>query len=57
MFFSTALRCRSFSKKYQKKALCYHNKNYCYFFKSNILVINLILGSKNMIKDSKNSSL
>ena len=55
---SMALRCGSFSKKnIGKKHLCYHNKNYCYFCKSNITVINLILGCRNMIKVSKNMSL
>ena len=43
-----------FGKKYQKRHLCHHDKNYCYFFKSNIPIINLIAGSRNMIKLSKN---
>ena len=38
----------------KKKHLCRHDKNYYYFCKSNIPVISLIVGSKNMIKDSKN---
>ena len=40
-------------KKYQKKHLCYHDKKYCYFCKSYIPVINLIVYSRNMIKISK----
>ena len=39
-----------FGKNIEKK---HHDKNYCYFCKSNILVINLIVGSRNMIKVSK----
>ena len=53
--FSMALR--SFSKKYPKKHLHHHDKNCCYFCKSNIPVINLIVGSRNMIKLAKNMSL
>ena len=46
----------SFSKKnIKKKHLCRHDKNYCYFCKSNIPVIDLILDSRNMIKE-KNMS-
>ena len=38
---STALRCRSFSKKVSRKHhLCYHVISYCYFCKSNIAVVN-----------------
>ena len=38
---STALRCRSFSKKVSRKHhLCYHVISYCYFCKSNIAVAN-----------------
>ena len=44
-------------KSIQKKHLCHHDKNYCYYYKSNIPVINLILGSRNMIRLSKNMSL
>ena len=56
--FSMALRCRSFSKKkIKKKHLYHHDENYCYFCKSNIPVINSIVGSRNMIKLSKNMSL
>ena len=46
-----------FGKKYRKKHLCRHDKNYYYFCKSDIPVINLIAGSRNMIKVSKNASL
>ena len=42
---SKALRCGSFSKNIEKKHLCCHDKNYSYFCKSNINVINLIRGS------------
>ena len=35
----------------------HHDKNYCYFWKSFISVINLIVDSKNMIKLSKTLSL
>ena len=53
-----ALRCGSFSvKNIEKKHLCGHDKNYCYFCKSNIPAINLIRVSRNMIKISKNMSL
>ena len=51
---STALRCESFFKKNNQKK---HDKNYCYFCKSNIPVINLIVGSRNVIKVSKNISM
>ena len=57
-YYSTALRCGSFSEKnIEKKHLCRHYKNYYYFCKSNIPVINLIAGSRNMIKVSKNVTL
>ena len=46
-----------FEKNIKKKHLCYHEKNYCYFCKSNIPVINLIVSLRNMIKLSKNMSL
>ena len=50
-FNSTALRCRSFSEKsIEKKHLCHHEKSYYYFCKSNIFVINLIVGFRKMIK-------
>ena len=42
-----------FEKNIDKKHLCHHDKNYCYFCKSNIPVINLIAGSRNIIKLSK----
>ena len=45
-----------FEKNVEKKPLCRHDKNYYYFCKSNIPVINLIAGSTNMIKVSKNMS-
>ena len=46
-----------FGKNIKKKHLCPHDKNYRCFCKSDIPVINLILGSENMIKPSKNMSL
>ena len=55
--YSTALKWGSFSEKISKKHLCHHDKNYCYFGKSNIPVINLIVASRNMIKFSKNMRL
>ena len=36
-----------FVKNIKKKHLCRHDKNYYYFCKSNISLINLIVGSKN----------
>ena len=53
---STALRRGSFSEKTLKKHLWRHDKNYYYFFKSNIPVTNMIVGSRNMIKVSKSIS-
>ena len=44
-------------KNAEKKYLCRPDKNYYYFCKSNIPVINFIEGSRNMIKVSKNMSL
>ena len=44
-----------FGKRVEKKHLRRHDKNYYYFCKSNIPVINLIADS--MIKLSKNKSL
>ena len=41
---------------FERKHLCHHDKNYYYFCKSNIPVINLIVGSRNMIKVSKSLS-
>ena len=56
--FSTSLRCGSFSEKnIEKKHLRRHYKNYCYFSISNIPVLNLSVGSRNMIKVSNNKSL
>ena len=46
-----------FRKNIKKKHLCHHEKNYYYFCESNILVINLIVSSGNMMKLSKNMSL
>ena len=43
-------------KNIEKKHLCCHDKNYYYFCKSNIPVIDLMEVSKNMIKVSKNLS-
>ena len=55
---SMAFRCGSFSEKnIEKNHLCRHDKNYYYYWKSNIPVINLIVDSRNMIKVSKNMSL
>ena len=57
IFFSTALRCGYFLKKTsKKKPLRRHDKNYYYFCKSIIPVINLIAVSRNMMKVSKNMS-
>ena len=48
---SMALRCRSFSEKnIEIKHLLHHDKNYYYYLKSNIPVINLTVDSRNMIK-------
>ena len=46
-----------FGKNVEKKHLCCHDKNYYYFWKSNISVIKLIADSRNMIKVSKNMNL
>ena len=46
-----------FEKSIKKKHFCSQDKNYCYFCKSNIPVINLIVGFRNMIKLSTNVSL
>ena len=55
---STALSCGSFlNKTSKKKHWCRYDKNYYYFWKSNIPAINLIVGSRNMIKLSGNMSL
>ena len=45
-----------FGKNIEKKHFCRHDKNYYYFCKSKISVINLIAGYRNMIKVSKNMS-
>ena len=42
-----------FGENIGQNHLCHLDRNFCYFFKSNIPVINLILGSRNMIKLSK----
>ena len=48
---STALGWGSFSEKnIEKRHLCRHEKNYYYFGKSSIPVMNLIVGSRYMIK-------
>ena len=53
-----ALRCGSFLEKtIRKKQLRCHDESYYYFFKLNIPLINLIEGSGNMTKVSKNMSL
>ena len=46
-----------FGKNVEIKHLCRHDKNYYYFWKSNISVIKLIADSRNMIKVSKNMNL
>ena len=46
-----------FGKNIEKRHLYRHDKNYYYFWKSNIPVINWIVNSKHMIKVSKNMSL
>ena len=40
-------------KKIEKKHLSRHDKNYYYFWKSNIPVFNLILDFRNMLKVPK----
>lgn len=47
----------SFGKIVAKKHLRRHDKNYNYFWKTNIPVINFILDFRNMIKFSKNVAL
>ena len=42
-----------FGKNIEKKHLCCHDKNYYYFWKSNIPVINLTADSRNMIRFQK----
>ena len=46
-----------FGKDIEKKHFRHHDKDYFYFCKSPIPVINLIVGSRNMIKLLKNMSL
>ena len=46
-----------FGKNIEKKYLCCHDKNYYYFWKSTIPVINLTVEARNMIKVSKNMPL
>ena len=46
-----------FEKNNEKMHLCHHDKNYCYFCKSDIPVLKLIAGSRNMSKLSKNVNL
>ena len=46
-----------FENKIEEKHLCDHDNNHCYFCKSNILVIHLIVGYIIMIKISNNMSL
>ena len=53
-----SIKVRSFSRTISKKKhLYHHDKIYCYFCKSNIPVINLIVDPRNVIKVSKNMSL
>ena len=55
--YSTILMSGCFLKKsIKKRHLCQDDKNYYYFCKSNTPIINLIVGSRNMIKISKNMS-
>ena len=42
-----------FGKNVEEKHLCRHDKNYYYFWKSNIPAINLTADSRNMIKVPK----
>ena len=46
-----------FGKNVAKRHLYNHDRNYCYFCKSNVTVISLVSGSRNMIKLSKNMNL
>ena len=39
-----------FGKNIEKKHFCHDDKNYCYFWKSDIPAVNLIVGCRNMIK-------
>ena len=51
--YSTALMRRSFSRNKSKINLCCPDKNNYYFCKSSIPVIDIIVGSGNMIEVSK----
>ena len=57
LIYSTTLRCESPSSKHRKKHLCHSDKNYYYFCKLNIPVINLIIGYINRVKVLKNMNL
>ena len=46
-----------FGRNIETKHLRHHDKSCCYFCKSNIPIVNLIAGSRNMIKLSKMMSL
>ena len=46
-----------YRKNIEKKHLCRHDKDFYYFWKSNIPLINLIVDSRYMIKVSKNMRL
>ena len=55
---SAVLRCELFSEKnIEKKRLYLHDKNFYYFWKSDIPVANLIVDSRNMNKGSKKMRL
>ena len=56
--FLNSIKVQVFFKKYiKKKHLCHYNKDFCYFCKSNISVISLIVGSRNVIRLSRNIGL
>ena len=46
----------SFEKSIEKKHLYRSDENYHYFCKSKTLVINLIVGSRNTVKDKRRES-
>ena len=46
-----------FGEDIEKKRLCHHDNNYCYFWTANTPVINLIVDSRNITTVSKNMSL
>ena len=56
LFFNSQKHKSLFQKKYQKKHLWHLDRNCCYFCKSNISVINLILSSRNIIKIQQNTT-